>query len=194
MELLAATQSVLMLLIVLFFCIPSQPAAPLTNHPTDAELLVQVWNITGALTATGLFLDYESRNVTPPWQDWAIVAAKRRTILALHHVEWAWSLLHGYPVLTCFELGPLPAPSPGYLWKEESKARWEKLYKSWLRRWPAGSYKMGELFRAGSGNGLGARGEMWLAEADEFGMMVAAESKSRLFCHPCHLDMLTSAK
>lgn len=193
MDLLATSQAVLILLIVLFFCIPNKQS-PSTNHPTDAELLVQVWNITGALTATSLFLDDESRNITPPWQEWAIVAAKRRTILALHHVEWAWSLLHGYPVLTCFELGPLPAPSPGFIWREENQTRWEKLYKSWLRKWPAGTYKMGELFRAGSGDGMGARGEMWLAEADEFGMMVAAESKSRLFSHPCHPFMLTSAQ
>jgi hypothetical protein len=193
LELLATAQSVLIMLIVLFFCIPNKQS-PSTNHPTDAELLVQIWKITGALTATGLFLDDESRNTTPPWQDWAIVAAKRRTILALHHVEWAWSLLHGYPVLTCFELGPLPAPSPGFLWREENQTQWEKLYKSWLRRWPASSYKMWELFRAGSGDGLGARGEMWLAEADEFGMMIAAESKSRLSPCPCHPFMLTSAK
>lgn len=81
-------------------------------------------------------------------------------------------------MLTCFELGPLPAPSPGFLWREEDEARWRDRYGEWLRRWQTGSYKMEELFRAGSGDGLGVRGEMWLAEADEFGMMVMAESKS----------------
>lgn len=181
LELLATAQSLLILLIVLFFNLPQRQLPPTTHRPTDAELLVQVWGVTQALAATGLFLDQESGNITPPWRSWAIAAAKRRTILALHHVEWAWSLLHGYPELTCFELGPLPAPSPGFLWREEDEARWEELYRGWLRRWPTGSYKMRELFRAGSGDGLGVRGEMWLAEADEFGMIVAAERKSRLF-------------
>lgn len=184
LDLLATAQSLLILLILLFFGSSNKQSPPVI-HPTDAKLLVQVWDVSQAVAATGLFLDEESRNVTPFWREWAIVSAKRRTILALHHVEWAWSLLHGYPVLTCFELGPLPAPSPGFLWREESEARWDKLYRMWLRRWSTRSYKMVELFRAGSGDGLGVRGERWLAEADEFGAMVLGESKSHLSLYSC---------
>jgi hypothetical protein len=171
-----------MLHIILLFAIPTQHSPP-TQRPTEAELIVQTWDVTQALAATGLFLDQESRNVRPPWRDWAIVSAKRRTILALHHVEFAWSQMRGYPVLSCFELGPLPAPSPGYLWGEDNELQWQRLYKKWLRRWPAGTYKMVELFHAGSGDGLGARGQMWLAEADNFGMLLAAQSKSSFLTH-----------
>lgn len=133
--------------------------------------------MTRALSATGLFLDDDGPDHPPPWRDWAICTAKHRTILALHHLEWAWSLRHGYPVLTCFELGPMPAPAPGFLWREEDEGRWGEAYVAWRRRWPADIYRMGELFRAASGDGMGLRGDMWLAEADEFGVMVAAESK-----------------
>lgn len=169
-------QSLIILLILLLFNASPQASLDI-EYPLDADLIVQSWDVTQALASTGLYLDAESQNLAPSWRQWAIVSAKRRTIVALHHVEFAWSMLRGYPPLTCFELGPLPAAAPGFLWREEDEMRWGALYKSWLRRWSSGTYKMAELFRAGSGDGLGVRGEMWLAEADEFGMMIAAESK-----------------
>jgi hypothetical protein len=79
-----------------------------------------------------------------------------------------WSLLHGYPILTCFELGPLPAPATGYLWRETDERQWERQYDEWLSQWKEGSYKIGELFHIRPGGARDARSEMWLAEVDEF--------------------------
>ncbi|CAI6336279.1 unnamed protein product [Periconia digitata] len=80
-DLLAAAQSILMLLIVLYF------GFELTSE-RDARLLVATWDVKHALAATGLFLEEEaSHDKIPPWRNWAIVSAKRRTILALNHLE-----------------------------------------------------------------------------------------------------------
>ncbi|QYT03673.1 hypothetical protein H0G86_010619 [Trichoderma simmonsii] len=177
MELLAAAQSMLILLIILFFGIGHSPALA---HPIDAKLLVDMWNVKHKLASTGLFLEQESNHTPPSWKEWAIVSAKRRTIVGLHHLEFAWSLLFGYPILTCFELGPFPAPAARYLWQSDREEEWQRLYKDWLKQWAdGGSYKMTELFRVNGSkesDALDARSELWLAEADDFGMMLMAEA------------------
>jgi hypothetical protein len=159
-------------MIILFF---GDVQNPVVLHPTDAELIVEMWNVKHHLASTGLFLDEESKHNAPCWREWTVVSAKRRTILALHHLEWAWSLLYGYPPLACFELGPLPAPAAGYLWRERSEKEWRRQYRKWLSRWGEGGYKLGELFSIKPGGEMDARSEMWLAEVDEFGMMVMSE-------------------
>ncbi|UKZ69228.1 uncharacterized protein TrAtP1_010238 [Trichoderma atroviride] len=176
MDLLAAAQSMLILLIILFFGIGHSPALA---HPIDAQLLIDMWNVKRSLASTGLFLEQESNHTLPSWKEWAVVSAKRRTILGLHHLEWAWSLRYGYPILTCFELGPFPAPAARHLWQNGHEKEWECLYKDWLRQWADGSYKMAELFRVNASkesDALDPRSELWLAEADEFGMMLMAEA------------------
>ncbi|KAK4061454.1 hypothetical protein Trihar35433_9781 [Trichoderma harzianum] len=177
MELLAAAQSMLILLIILFFGIGQSPALA---HPIDAQLLVNMWNVKHKLASTGLFLEQESNHKLPSWKEWAIVSAKRRTIVGLHHLEFAWSLRFGYPILTCFELGPFPAPAARHLWQSDREEEWERLYKDWLKQWAdGGSYKMTELFRVNGSkesDALDARSELWLAEADDFGMMLMAEA------------------
>lgn len=172
LDLLAATQSILILAIILFF---GDTQAPAVSHPLDAQLLVEMWQIKHHLASTGLFLEEEVKHTLPPWKKWAIVSAKRRTIISLHHLEWAWSLLYGYPVLTCFELGPLPAPAASYLWQELDGTQWERQYNGWLLQWKGGSYKIGELLHINPGEQLDARSDMWLAEVDEFGMIIMAQ-------------------
>ncbi|KAL7907080.1 hypothetical protein GGI35DRAFT_103180 [Trichoderma velutinum] len=176
MELLAAAQSMLILLIILFFGIGPSPALA---HPIDAQLLVDMWDVKHRLASTGLFLEEESHHTLPCWKEWAIVSAKRRTIIALHHLEFAWSLRFGYPILTCFEVGPFPAPAAGYLWQSDCEKDWERLYKDWLKQWAEGSYKMMELFQVNASKAsddLDPRSELWLAEADDFGLMLMAEA------------------
>ncbi|KAL5390442.1 hypothetical protein PMIN06_007974 [Paraphaeosphaeria minitans] len=172
LDLLATTQSLLLLMIVLFL---GDVPNPLMPHPTDAELIVSMWNVKHHVARTCLLLDEEMNHGVPSWKKWAIVSAKRRTILALHHLEWAWSLLHGYPPLAYSELGPLPAPAAGYLWRERSEKEWKRQYHEWLSRWEGGGYKLGELFHIKPGGEMDTRSEMWLAEVDEFGMMVMFE-------------------
>ncbi|KAH8886336.1 hypothetical protein GQ53DRAFT_827992 [Thozetella sp. PMI_491] len=174
-DLLAAAQSLLILLIILLFGFGNSAALA---HPVDAQLLIDMWDVKQALAMTGLFLEQESNHTLPRWRDWAMVSAKRRTILALHHLEWAWSLRHGYPILTCLELGPLPAPAARYLWEEGDERSWEHQYNEWLRLWRGGSYRMEEFFQLNAGdsaNPLDERSEMWLADADGFGVMLMAE-------------------
>ncbi|KAH8660008.1 hypothetical protein BX600DRAFT_53025 [Xylariales sp. PMI_506] len=175
MDLLATAQSLLILLIILLFGFDGPSTLV---HPVDAQLLIDTWDVKHALAGTGLFSEHELTHTLPPWREWAIVSAKRRTILGLHHLEWAWSLRHGYPVLTCLELGPLPAPAARYTWQNDCEGNWEHLYSQWLRQWPGEGYKMAELFSINAlntGDALDERSEMWLAEADEFGMMLMAE-------------------
>ncbi|PVI06126.1 hypothetical protein DM02DRAFT_35172 [Periconia macrospinosa] len=172
LDLLATAQSILFLLILLFFGF--EKAAPV-SRTTDAELLISVWDVKHALASTGLFLEEEATNRLPRWKEWAIVSAKRRTILALNHLEWVWSLKHGFPVLSCFELGPLPAPAAGYLWQEPEEKIWERLYKEWMRNWGNEGYKMFEFFHIDPAGTLDQRSEMWLAEADAYGVMLMAE-------------------
>lgn len=137
-----------------------------------------MWDVRRRLAWTGLFLEEELLHTTPSWKKWAIVSAKRRTILVLHHIEFAWSIKHGYPLLPCFELGPMPAPDAGYLWQAADEATWTARYGTWLQTWKdGGSCKMLELMEVGPGKALDVRTEMWLAEVDEFGMMLMAESK-----------------
>ncbi|KAK8097754.1 uncharacterized protein PG998_013240 [Apiospora kogelbergensis] len=178
-DLLAAAQSLLILLIVLFY---GSPEGQELSVRAQADLILQLWDVKKRLAATGLFLPEEadkSQHTTPPrWRDWAAISAKRRTILAMHHLEWSWSLRHGYPILTCFELAAVPAPAAGYLWRETDETTWSALYSDWLQHWKDGGvYKIGEFFNIEAEARLDTRSERWLSEADEYGMMLMAESK-----------------
>lgn len=165
-----------MLLVVLFY---SRPGGSIIPRADQAQLLINIWDLKHRLATTGLFLESESSHTLPQWRPWAIVSTKRRTILALHHLEWTWSIYNQYPTMTCFELGPLPAPAPKYLWSEGDERRWEVEYRKWLRYWEdGGSFRMIEFFHIDSDKGLDVRSESWLAEADEFGMMLMAEGES----------------
>ncbi|KAK5745917.1 hypothetical protein LTR17_001046 [Elasticomyces elasticus] len=171
-NLLAALQSALLLLIILLFGGGSQPPLPVNKA---SRLLVAFWEMKNRLADTGLFLEEEVRHTSPDWSAWVLVSAKRRTILALHHMEWAWSVLHGYPELACLELGPLPAPSARYLWEEQDERTWYALYQKWRMQWKDGYYAMSELFPIQPGAELDERTEAWLAEADAFGVMMMGE-------------------
>ncbi|KAK7962917.1 uncharacterized protein PG986_003742, partial [Apiospora aurea] len=173
-DLLVAAQSVLIMLIILFF--GGAVDGPGLGVKSQAQLVTQLWDVKERLADTGLFLPEESSHTRPSWRSWAAASAKRRTILAMHHLEWAWSLQAGYPVLTCFELAAVPAPAAGHLWRETNETRWESLYDDWLRLWKRnGGYKIGELFNLQAEGSLDRRSEKWLAEADEFGVMLMAE-------------------
>ena len=75
------------------------------------------------------------------------------------------------------ELGPLPVPAPGYLWQEKDEKRWRQQYDVWLDRWKSGFYRMEELFWIKPGCYMDERSEMWLAEVDEYGMLLMAEGE-----------------
>ncbi|KAL4886073.1 hypothetical protein BJY04DRAFT_213610 [Aspergillus karnatakaensis] len=171
-DLLATLQSLLFLLVMLLFGLGIPPELA---HPMDAQLLVEVWDVKNRVAATGLFIDQDPTTPVPPWKEWALVSAKHRTLLALHHLDFVWSIFRGYPMLHCFELGPLPAPVAGYLWQAPDEQAWRRLYSRWRQHWKGSGFIMSELFRIQAGDALEPRAEKWLAEADEFGMMLMAE-------------------
>ncbi|KAK5169681.1 uncharacterized protein LTR77_005659 [Saxophila tyrrhenica] len=174
-ELVATAQSVLLLLTALLFGFGEDATLP---HSDTAKLLIEVWGVKQALAATGLFAEAETHSAAISWHNWACVQAKRRTLLSLNHLEWAWSVQAGYPVLTCFELGPLYAPAAGYLWRATKQSTWEASYIDWLRKWSGEGYRMAEFFHLDPAKPLDRRSEMWLAEADEFGMVLMAEANA----------------
>jgi hypothetical protein len=161
-------------MVILLFGSRTEPSL---STAESAQLLISMWQVKHRLAGTGLFLESEMNHGMPIWKEWAMVSAKRRTILALHQIEWAWSVLHGYPELLCTELGPLPAPTEKRLWQEYQEVEWERLYEGWLARWKDGFFAMAEFFLIRPGAELDSRAERWLSETDEFGMMLMAEGQ-----------------
>ena len=75
----------------------------------------------------------------------------------------------------------MPAPAGKVLWTARTQQEWEGAYDRWLGRWAGQSiYKMQELIQINPGPELDPRTEMWLEEADEFGMMLMAIGKNLL--------------
>jgi hypothetical protein len=171
-DLLAALQSLVILLITLFFCLGNDLGL---EDPSDAQTLIEVWEVKSRLAATGLFIEPTQPNGLPSYSDWALISAKQRTIHSLHHLDFVWSVLRGYPILLCWELGPLPAPPPRYLWEVGDEETWKRMYTRFLQQWRDGPYLMSEMFAMNGEAPLEPRAERWLAEADEFGMMLMAE-------------------
>lgn len=61
------------------------------------------------------------------------------------------------------------------LWEARTREEWERAYDRWLGRWSKGGfYKLEELAEVRPGPEIDHRTEMWLEEADEFGMMMMA--------------------
>lgn len=146
-------------------------------HADAARLLIGVWAVKEQLAATGTLARAEIEQRAVDWHQWALIQAKRRTLLSLSHLEWAWSVEAGYPVLTCFELGPLYAPAAGPLWRALDEQEWEPAYTSFLHRWNGEGYRLAEFFHLNPDQPLDRRAEMWLAEADEFGMVLMVEGR-----------------
>jgi hypothetical protein len=90
-------------------------------------------------------------------------------------------------------MGPLPAPAPKRLWEATDEASWRRLYTRWRRQWAeddgdgdggggsGGIFKMSEFIYCEPGVKLHRRAELWFGEADEFGMLLMAESKAEFF-------------
>lgn len=163
-----------MLTSVLFF---DSGNTSVVAHPIDAQIVIDVWDVKRRLAETGLFLVESSDRRHPLWHHWAMANAKQRTFMGLTHLELAWSIYHGYPPFPCHALGPLPAPAPGLLWREADEQRWEQLYDEWQLKWSDGSYTMAECITLDAIGSWDARTELWLAEADEFGMVLMTGGK-----------------
>lgn len=123
--------------------------------------------------STGLVLREERNHTRPPsWKAWVHVTCKRRAIVTLYLLYWSFAVYSGIPSRSCGILGPLPASAPKFLWQATSAEEWEVLYNRWLVKWDDGCFLQGELDNISPGIVMNRRAEMWLEEADEFGLLI----------------------
>jgi hypothetical protein len=135
---------------------------------TNVQLLV---NYAGSL---GLVLKEETEHSRPTWESWINITSRRRATFTLYLIHWALSAYYGLPSFDCQELRYMLAPASKQLWQAESRQEWESLYNHWLAEWDRDEYLHGEIAMMKEDILLDRRGEKWLAEADEFGLLIMA--------------------
>jgi hypothetical protein len=106
------------------------------------------------------------------WKDWIQVTAKRRAVLALYQLQWAYSMYHGVQSFDCRELNFMPAPAAKVLWQARTEREWNALYGRWLQRWRGEAFLQGEFMTVSKGIVLNERADRWLQETDEFGLIM----------------------
>ncbi|KAF2837620.1 hypothetical protein M501DRAFT_995592, partial [Patellaria atrata CBS 101060] len=87
--------------------------------------------------------------------------------------DWAYCVLQGSPKFQCEELGGVPMPASKALWQARSSEEWEGIYLKRLARWKGAPMLMAEFTELGS-EYPEERLEMWVEEADEFGIIMTA--------------------
>jgi hypothetical protein len=91
-------------------------------------------------------------------------------------------MYNGFTAFPCADVDFMPAPAGKVLWNATSREKWEVAYDRWLGRWAGLSiYSVGDLQRVYRGPDLDLRSEMWLEEADEFGIMCIALRENLLY-------------
>jgi hypothetical protein len=132
---------------------------------------------------TGLMLPEETTKERPDWASWVHISSKRRSVLALYLLHWAYSVYHSLPSYDCRDLGMMPALAARYLWQADNQEQWKQLYLKWLVMWEGKQYMQWEFFTVNPGVTLDRRSELWLEDADEYGIMFMGISKSgALWC------------
>ncbi|KAJ5772652.1 hypothetical protein N7520_003181 [Penicillium odoratum] len=121
---------------------------------------------------SGLFLQEERTQAIPSWEAWLHVTSKRRAVLSLYLLHWAYSVLHRVPCFDCGDLGFMPAPAAKVLWEAQTEQEWKTRYIHWLSRWSGRGYIQAEFGNIRPGVIMDARAEKWLEEADEFGFIM----------------------
>lgn len=125
------------------------------------------------LATTGLVAKAEKDRVRPRWEEWIQVSAKRRTVLTYYCFDCVYRTMNNLILLPCTELKIMPAPAGKVLWQARDVQQWDSAYNHWLARWDKGCFLMEELMkRTNLGSVADDRLQMWLAEVDEFGMMI----------------------
>jgi len=172
-NLVTALQALSIYTIILLFPSNEQTALPLLEEGMFRQLRLIVYHAAGS----GLILDEETSHTRPPFETWVHITTKRRAILTLYLIHWSYSVYHRLPSFDCKELGFMPAPCAGYLWRETNKVRWEGLYTRWLAQWDGDDYYQWEFYSIEEGVRIGHRAEKWFEDADEFGMIFMAIGK-----------------
>lgn len=166
-QLLSSIQALCIYTIILLFPSNEQTSLPLLEENMFRQLRQIIYHA----AASGLILDEETAHTRPSHETWVHITTKRRAVLTLYLIHWSYSVYHNLPSFDCKELGFMPAPCAGYLWRETGKQRWEGLYNRWLAQWDGDDYYQWEFYSIGEGVRIGSRAEMWFEDADEFGMI-----------------------
>jgi hypothetical protein len=140
-------------------------------------LFLKIQEIVCQAVATGLFLPEEREKKRPSWDTWIHVTSKRRAILSLYLLRWAYSSFHGVQSFDCRDLSFMPAPAAKVLWQAGTEEEWNTLYIRWLARWDGQVYLQGEFDKIKPGVLMEHRAEKWLEETDEFGLIMMSISK-----------------
>ena len=160
-DLVASTQAFVIYVIMCIFPDENSPQLVLNGE----QLILDVSELSLRLASSGLALYEETSDrgqSAPSWHDWTIMSAKRRTILTIYILSWAWSVSRNYPAFYCHELQLMHAPSPRILWQAQTEKEWLPLYMEWLSRWKGNGYRIGELLSLLPEQALDKRTESWL--------------------------------
>lgn len=171
--LLAALQALSIYTLILLFPSNEQTALPLLDECMFRQLRLIIYHA----ATSGLVLDEETSHTRPTFEGWVHITTKRRAVLTLYLIHWSYSVYHCLPSFDCKELGFMPAPCAGYLWRETNKSRWEGLYTRWLAQWDGDDFYQWEFYSIDEGVRMGSRAEKWLEDADEFAMIFMAIGK-----------------
>ncbi|KAI1172070.1 hypothetical protein F4777DRAFT_20811 [Nemania sp. FL0916] len=166
--LLAAMQSLVMLIVILIF--PSNRQGTLSVVPE--HLFEAVQHMSNHVLSTGMLLHEEASHVRPPMRIWSHIESKRRTLLSMHFLHWGYCAYHGLRHFNCLRLGRMRAPGPKWLWQATDEEMWSNLYARWLAQWDGKEFIQAEFFLIEKGPVMDARVEMWLEDADELGIMI----------------------
>ncbi|KAH9885512.1 hypothetical protein F4778DRAFT_505289 [Xylariomycetidae sp. FL2044] len=188
--LLAALQSAVVLLLLLLW--PDHGTRTSVGRVGPA-LFEQVQHMAYYVASTGMVLHEESTHVRPSWRAWAHVEAKRRSMLALYLVHWAYGVYHAAAHYDCLELGRQRSPGPKYLWQAADERAWESLYTRWLAQWDGREPVLAEFFLVDRDPVMPRRMEMWLEDADELGVVlmgfVNANERGTSHATPAQVDV-----
>ena len=165
---LAVLQSVVIYTIILL-----SPASGQQHLLTDHHMIFRkVELLVYHYIHVGLYLQEERTQKQPSWEAWLHVTSKRRAVLSLYLLHWAYSVLHKVPCFDCRDLGFMPAPAAKVLWQAQTEQEWDTRYIHWLSRWNGQGYLQGELGKIRPGIVMNRRAERWLEETDEFGFIM----------------------
>lgn len=171
LDLLATCQALLIYAIMAFYA----PENANKNPIMDANTIINIQQITYrlAMSGHGVVTHAEKSHARPEWEEWIVVSAKRRVILAVYFFDCVFNTANDLPNFPADELEFLPAPGGKVLWQARSSEQWKPAYNMWLARWDAGAFTMGDLMKSPDGDQQAEdRLQMWLSEVDEFGLMV----------------------
>ncbi|PLN79351.1 hypothetical protein BDW42DRAFT_201674 [Aspergillus taichungensis] len=148
--------------------------SPRNSAAVNDKTMITLMELAARTTSNGLFCTAEVAHTRPSWESWIVVAAKRRTILAMYLFNSVYNVDRLLPNFAADEMRGVYAPEDKELWSARSRDWWEKTYDRYLLDWEDGIFEISELWRSAETGSTErrARIERWAQTLDEFGMMI----------------------